>query len=330
VVLASPGSPPEQASKGEFMTQAIDGAEWQSHLRDVLRINGLAEEVMRTPRPCQIIVGSIRLHYLDWGDPSAPIMLFLHGGGQTAHTWDALCHTLSVDYRCLALDQRGHGDSEWSPVMAYSRADHVADLEEFLTAVGADDKFLLVGMSMGGLNSLTYASRHSEDLAGLVVVDVGPRLRSAGTARIRDFMVDREGFATIEEAVEYAIGFNHRRDRALLRRSLLQNLRQTADGGWTWKYDRRHLGRLGAAPDDRPRVDSELVSDLSRISCPVLVVRGGESDVFWDEDALEVATSVQNGRWVKVEGAGHTVQGDNPTALIKEINTFTREIGYVS
>jgi pimeloyl-ACP methyl ester carboxylesterase len=111
-----------------------------------------------------------------------------------------------------------------------------------------------------------------------------------------------------------ALAFNPRRDPLILRRSLMHNLRRQEDGTWVWTYDR---WRFGAMADDRHGVERRgLPEGLAEVSCPTLVVRGGESDVFHDEDAERLAADLPDGRWVKIPQAGHTVQGDNPKDLI--------------
>ena len=120
---------------------------------------------LRTPRRLpddhQSIIGAMRFHYLDWSGTGTPIV-FLHGGGLTAHTWDCVAAMLRDRFRCVALDQRGHGDSEWSPVVDYRIASHVGDIEGFIDAMRLE-RPILVGQSMGGLNSIAYAIRHSDE-----------------------------------------------------------------------------------------------------------------------------------------------------------------------
>src|SRR5436309_2893817 len=160
----------------------------------------------------------MRFHYLDWGTPGRPSMLFLHGGGLNAHTWDLVCAALRTERHCLALDQRGHGDSEWSPEMDYATESHVADLDAFVDRLGFD-RFVLVGMSLGGANALAWAGGHSQRLAGLVLVDVGPEVRQAGVRKIAAFTSEATPLDSVEDFVTRALAFNPRRDAVLLRRS---------------------------------------------------------------------------------------------------------------
>lgn len=275
------------------------------------------------PRDGTLQGAGLRLHYLDWGGAGSRALLFLHGGGLTAHTWDAVCGALREDHRCVALDLRGHGDSEWSADGAYALDDHAADVAATLEHLGLG-RFVLVGMSLGGANALAWAAQHSRRLAGLVLVDVGPETRSEGVRKIQAFTSETTPLASVDEFIERALAFNPRRNRELLRRSLLHNLRRMPDGRWMWKYDQRHRGTVDPGAYERRR---DLLWDaVAKVQCPTLVVRGAQSDVFHDEDAERLAAALARGRWVRVENAGHTVQGDNPAGLLTELRAFLGEL----
>lgn len=299
----------------------------QSHLAAAALKAGVEYDVLRHPVASNVVANGIRLHFLDWGDAvtrdTPPALVFLHGGLLTAHTWDLVCLALSGQYWCLALDQRGHGDSDWSPTLDYSRDAFAADVFAFLEELDISE-VILVGMSMGALNGIRVAARDRERLRGLILIDAGPRLRTGGAERISNFALDRKTFQSLDEAVEYAMEFNPRRDPGLLKTSLLHNLRRLADGSWTWKYDRRHFPSAATpAPSSEGVMEyPDLFDDLSDIACPTLVVRGAESDVFLDEDAEELTTRISQAERVNVSGAGHTVQGDNPAALVAVIGRF--------
>ncbi len=290
--------------------------------RTALEIADLHPDAVRLPDDHQVIIGALRFHYLDWGGSGAPI-LFLHGGGINAHTWDCVAVMLRERYRCIALDQRGHGDSEWSPVVDYRIAAHVGDIEGFVTAMGLE-RPIVVGQSMGGLNTIAYASRHSDTMRAMVIVDVAPEVSASGAERIRAFSSTPE-LDSAQEFLERAVKFNPLRDPGVLRRSLYYNLRETPAGKWTFKHDQRRRSEdaMRSFTEDRER----LVSELSRIKCPTLVVRGALSDVLTDDAAEKFARSLPDGRWVRVEKSGHNVQGDNPRALLDAMLTFFSQAG---
>ncbi len=243
------------------------------------------------PQSREFHLGRMRFHYLDWGNKDRPTIVFLHGGALTAHTWDLVCLALRDDFHCVALDQRGHLD-----------------------------KFILVGMSLGAINSLAFAAAHPERLSHLVIIDAGPEMRRPGSSRIRDFVTQVQETVTVEAIIEKALEFNPRRDPKILRRSLMHNLRQQPDGTWKWKYDTQ---RFKALDHEKHRAErAKLADGLARIACPALVVRGGESDVFHEEDGIRLAQRLPKGKFVTVPKAGHTVQGDNPKDLVAELRRF--------
>ena len=297
--------------------------EFREHLTAASATAGLTLPEVVLPTPHHVVLRGMRFHYLDWGTRGQPPILFLHGGGLNAHTWDLVCASLRTERHCLALDQRGHGDSEWSPEMDYAIESHAADLDAFVDRLGLE-RFVLVGMSLGGINALAWAASHSRKLAGLAIVDVGPEVRQAGVRKIAAFTSEATPLDSVEDFVAKALSFNPRRDATLLRRSLLHNLRRMPDGKWMWKYDQRHRGRFDQAAYERRR--QLLWSAVTKVACPTLVVRGAESDVFHDEDAERLARALPDGRWVKVEGAGHTVQGDNPAGLLVVLREFLGEV----
>jgi len=298
--------------------------EFRKHMELSAATAGIALPEIVLPDEKQVLLRRMRFHYLDWGIPGRPPMVFLHGGGLNAHTWDLVCASLRGERHCVALDQRGHGDSEWSPEMDYSTESQVGDLEAFVETLGLD-RFVLVGMSLGGANALAWSARHSRRLAGLVLVDVGPETRAAGVRKIQAFTSEATPLDSVDQFIDRALSFNPRRNRELLRRSLLHNLRQMPDGRFMWKYDQRHRGKVD--PDAQARRRDLLWSAVDAVECPTLVVRGAQSDVFHDEDAERMTARLRQGRWVRVEGAGHTVQGDNPAGLLVVLRQFLDEIG---
>jgi len=274
----------------------------------------------RPPRPMashHIVLRGMRFHYLAWGAPDAPPLLFLHGGGQTCHTWELVCDALADRYHCLALDQRGHGDSEWSYEGDYSPPAQSGDIAAFIDALGLAQP-VIVGMSMGCLNGLYTAISQPEAVSALVAIDAGPWINIAGAGPIHDFMRTVTTLDQLADFVAAALRFNPRRDERLLRRSLLHNLRRCADGRLMWKTDLRHQRDLAAIAG----WITPLRDRVGDVRCPVLVVRGGNSAVMSDDDAARFAAAVPDGRWVRIDNAGHAVQGDQPKALIAVLEDF--------
>ena len=293
------------------------------HLKMTADYAGLNLPDLVLPQSHHIVVHRIRLHYLDWGTEDRPAIVFLHGGGLNAHTWDVVCLMLRPHHHCVALDQRGHGDSEWEPTADYSFDSQIRDIEGLVERLGLQ-RPVLVGHSMGGFAAMGYAMRHAATMAGLVLVDVGPELSMDGAQRIREFVSKDRVLDSVDEFVQRAMAFNPMRNPALLRRSLLHNLRQLPNGKWTWKHDpNRHSADFAVEREKRSR---QIVDEIHRISCPTLVLRGERSDVFTDDNASKFANALPNGRWLRVPNAGHTIQGDNPRGLLDVLEPFIREV----
>ncbi|MGH7093349.1 MAG: alpha/beta fold hydrolase, partial [Stellaceae bacterium] len=256
---------------------SLSPEEYREHLAATSVRAGFSFDGVALPQSHEFHLGRMRFHYLDWGNKQLPTIVFLHGGALNAHTWDLVCLALRDEYHCVALDQRGHGDSDWSTEADYSMDAQLSDTKGFVDHLGLD-KFILVGMSLGAINSLAFAVNHPERLSALVIIDAGPEMRRPGSSRIRDFVNGVADTVTIEAIIEKALEFNPRRDPVILRRSLMHALRQQPDGTWRWKYDRR---RFQVLDQEKHRAERGALADgLSRIACPTLIVRGGESDVF--------------------------------------------------
>jgi len=296
-------------------------ADWQAYFSALARHAGIDAAGITPPQIRFMRIGSLRFRYLDWGREDAPALVLLHGGGQCAHTWDAFCLLASPRYRCLVLDQRGSGDSEWPADAAYAIEDHAADVAAFIERMGLE-RPLLVGMSMGGVNATAYAARHPDRLRGLVSIDVGPEMQVEPVRRLMTSMGAMWTFASIEEAARKLANMGARRDLALLHRTLAFNMRQQDDGRWIWKFDPRPLFGISVEELLGPR--RKLWSVLDRITCPALVVRGGESEVFSAADAEAFARRLPQGQLAVVPNARHSVQTDNPRGLADVVLAFDR------
>ena len=299
------------------MTLSAD--EYRDHLETTAVRAGFAFGGVVLPSEHDVNVGKLRFRYLDWGTKGLRPILFLHGGALTAHTWDLCCLALRDEFHCIALDQRGHGDTDWAPDADYSIGAQREDIRGFADRLGLD-RFVLVGQSMGAINGLAFAVTHPERLSALVMIDAGPEVRRRGSSRIREFVNGGAKPETLEEIIERALAFNPRRDPQILRRSLMHNLRRQPDGSWSWKYDRSRFQRLDH--DTHLAERRRLADNLAKVTCPALVIRGAESDVFHQDDAERLAKNFPDGRQITIAQAGHTVQGDNPKDLVAALREF--------
>jgi len=270
---------------------------------------------MSAPRDATAIVGGLRLHYLDWGTAGLAPLVCLHGITQTAHSWDEVAPALARHHHVRALDQRGHGDSTWAADGDYGIETQSRDVEEFLrTAIGGPA--ILVALSMGGLNAMTLAARTPAMVRALVVVDIAPQVERKGVEHIRQFVTANDELDSFEDFVARAHAFNPRRSLDNIRERLRHNLRRLESGRWTWKYDPA-LRNPGRAAGDI----STLWDRLTAIRCPVLIVRGEESDILAPETAARLATLV-HAEVRTVPGAGHSVMGDNPSGFLAAVEPF--------
>jgi esterase len=297
----------------------LSAEEYHDHLTTTAARAGFSFAEVVLPEERRVAANGLSFRYLDWGTQRQRPILFLHGGALTAHTWDLCCLALRGDYHCMALDQRGHGDSDWAPDADYSISAQREDVKGFTEAIGLD-QFVLVGMSMGAINGLAYAITYPETLSALVLIDAGPDVRRRGSSRIRDFVNGGAKPESLDAIIERALAFNPRRDPLILRRSLMHNLRRQEDGNWVWKYDRRRFQEMGG--DQHAAERRGLGDGLAKVTCPTLVVRGAESDVFHEEDGERLAQRLPDGRFITIPRAGHTVQGDNPKDLAAALHDF--------
>ena len=283
-------------------------------LHDAARQVGVPFNVENEPEDKQVKANGLNLHYLEWGDADKPTILMLHGIQQQAHSWDFISLPLSTDYRIIAVDQRGHGDSDWSPDGDYSTDAYVRDVDSLVGELGLKD-FHLVGHSMGGRNSLAWASLHPGALKSLTIVDTGPETQRRGSDRIQRFRELPDELDTLEEFAQRVMEYTGRTREQTLG-ALKYSIRQRDDGKWTWKYDKVIRVR-GFRP---PAWTSEqLWEGWRKIDCPALVVRGARSDIFAEETMQRMASEHHDCTTVTVSNAGHLVQGDNPPEFLAAV-----------
>jgi len=248
------------------------------------------------------------------GDPEAPSVLFLHGGGQTRHSWGATAELLARRGRyTLALDLRGHGESDWSAQRRYAVSDFAADMFEVIATLAQPP--VVVGASLGGLAALLgVGEAHEPRVRGVVLVDVSTSLDQAGTQRIKDWMLSRpDGFASLDEVADAVAEYTRNRTRRRNLEGLEKNVRLGPDGRYRWHWD-PHFMSTGHGPgeaSDRER----LLRAAGRLRVPALLVRGQQSDVISPEHAREFLLAAPDAEFVDVAGAGHMVAGDRNDAF---------------
>lgn len=271
----------------------------------------------------------LSLHLLEWSQEGVPFLL-LHGFGNEAHIWDDFAPAVAPHYRTLALDHRGHGDSDWDPERRYDHDTLVRDIEAVSQALGIE-RLVLVGHSLGGRIATLFAGRHPERMAGLVLVDIGPEVDARGAIRIR-MEIESNPMPTYESVEEYAralsLAYPAGRADALMRMAR-HGLRRRDDGRFELKIDpalRGMAGRGETEEDAAERARSAIAARweaLKRISCPTLVVRGAASDVLSPDTADRMVEEVlPNASLSVVPQAGHSVMTDNPDGFRDAVTAF--------
>ncbi len=259
-----------------------------------------------------IRVGDLNLHYLEWGEAGAPPVIMVHGLSGNAHNFDNLAPHFAPRYHVISVDVRGRGDSDWAADANYSNDAYIADLEGLRQALGFE-RVSLVGTSLGGRISMTYAGTYPDRVERTVLNDIGPEIDPRGGARIAN--TTREAvtsFETMEEVIawhcEQRAGFSSLSDadQRAVAGFAVKNL---PNGGYTWKMD-------PAVRTDPRRPDPETSWTLAQqIPGPVLLVRGGISDLLSPETAQRMVAEMQDCRMVTVPGVGHAPTLAEPEAL---------------
>ncbi|ORJ63185.1 alpha/beta fold hydrolase [Mycobacterium simiae] len=271
--------------------------------------------------------GGIGLVADEWNRDAAPAdrptILMLHGGGQNRFSWKNTGQFLADEgYHVIALDSRGHGDSDRAPDADYAIETLQADVLHVLRAIGRP--VVLIGASMGGLTGILVAESAGPDtVTGLVLVDVVPRYEKNGSARIRDFMLTNvHGFASLEEAADAVSAYLPHRSKPRSPEGLKKNLR-LRDGRWYWHWDPAFM----TAPGDDPELRTDnFERAASQLRIPILLIRGKLSDVVSPEGVQHFLDTVPRAEFVELSHAGHTAAGDDNDAFTDAVVDFVRRL----
>jgi pimeloyl-ACP methyl ester carboxylesterase len=286
-----------ESSYDEFSLFHENIDEWSLHV-----------EVPPVQRFFIAVDGLRQLSGLRWG-VGEPEFVLVHGGAQNAHTFDTVA--LALQRPLIALDLPGHGHSDPSPYGSSAISSHARDIARALEQL-TSAPVTLVGMSLGGLTSILVASERPDLVRTLVLIDITPGVNADKARHITNFVNGPATFDNFEELLARTIEHNPTRSVTSLRRGILHNAIQRSDGTWVWRHQQH-----GPAPLAAPPV-SDLWDTLGSLTMPVTLVRGmARGSVVDDEDVAEVLSRLPGANIISVEGAGHSVQGDQPVELAR-------------
>ena len=260
-----------------------------------------------------LTVNGMRFHVLDWGGEGRTPLLLLHGFTGHAHAWDTLSIALQPHFRVLALDQRGHGESD--PADTYGAITAFDDISGVVAQLGLGS-MVLVGLSMGGRNAIYFTSKRPDSVQKLVIVDIGPVI-SARAAQAPAGPPEPETWGSIEEAAQHLFRGNPFPGIHYYRWVAMHSLKARADGALVW-------GWHPSIKERRTQPDVDWWAVLRSIPVETLVLRGEHSPILDRDVAEKMARELPKGRFVEIPRAVHTLHEDNPEAVLAALREFLR------
>ena len=270
--------------------------------------------------------GDIKIAADVWGSNNQELVILLHGGGQTRHAWGETGKKLAeAGYHSVALDLRGHGDSEWDADGDYSIRAYKDDLVSVINEIGRPAR--LVGASLGGMASLALAGDeiNSNLCTALIMVDIGIYPDPVGSDRIVSFMLSGEqGFDSLEDAAKSISDYLPHRKQPKDPEGLKKNLRLKDDGRYYWHWDPRFIRRRPGSRD-RGYFDLQLKA-AEKVTIPALLIRGALSDVVTMEDVDYFLSVISHAKFVEIEKAAHMIAGDRNDIFAEETIKFLKSL----
>ena len=270
--------------------------------------------------------GDIKIAADVWGSDNQDLVILLHGGGQTRHAWGDTGKKLAeAGYHSVALDLRGHGDSEWHADGDYSIRAYKDDLVSIINEIGKPAR--LVGASLGGMASLVLAGDeiNSDLCTALIMVDIGIYPDPVGSDRIVSFMLSGEkGFDSLENVAKSISDYLPHRKKPKDLEGLKKNLRLKSDGRYYWHWDPRFIRRRPGSRDRR-YFDLQLKA-AEKVTIPTLLIRGALSDVVTMEDVDYFLSVISHAKFVEIENAAHMIAGDRNDIFAEEAIKFLKSL----
>jgi esterase len=289
---------------------------------------------MSTNRPRDEIVeiNDLNFHIREWGDSKTKqAVILLHGYAETMAVWDDVAMDLAREFRVIAIDQRGHGETGLAPDHDYSRNSQMEDLELVVEHLGLR-QVTLVGHAMGGANAICYAAEHPEAVTALIVVETAPEVLRSGIEGLRRLLATQEEFSSIDEAIETFREFMPYATHEQLERRVRASLAEGDSGSYVWSFDPVFRDPLARPPDPDPgqRRLADLWDCADRVQCPTMIVRGAETDMLTPEAIQRIHRRIVGSRVSLIEDAGHNVPTDQPANLALNIREFLQSLAGIA
>lgn len=265
-----------------------------------------------------------------YGKEGVPVLL-LHGGGQTRHSWGGTAqHIADAGMRAYCLDQRGHSDSEWVET-GYSFHDFGRDVVAVAQQIQEEtgQAPIAIGASLGGLASIMAEGALSPgSLSGIILVDITPRLDKGGVNKVISFMARNasEGFESVEDAAAVIAEYLPHRPPPKSLKGLAKNLRMKSDGRFYWHWDPKFIDQRHLDDRHAAAMQNALEDAARKLALPVLLVRGGSSELVNEAHVDEFMQMVPHAEFTEVKAAGHMVAGDKNDMFTSSIMPFLSSI----
>lgn len=295
-------------------------------------VRGMAGTMHDTGPTSQTFISQrLRLNYLDWGGRGKPPLVLVHGGRDHARSWDWTAEALREDYHVIAMDHRGHGDSDWVSDGVYSAGDMVYDLAQLVHQLGVGP-VRMVAHSMGGNVALRYAGAFPDMVTKLVAIEglgPSPEYRAKQRAvpypeRLAEWIEKKRKAAgrtprkyeSIEAAFARMIEENAYLTEEQARHLTVHGVNRNEDGTYSWKFD----PHLNVWPVED--IGDEFVEALwAAITSPTLLLYGADS---WASNPAKDGriAHFSTASVIEFEKAGHWLHHDQFDRFIATLRDF--------
>jgi pimeloyl-ACP methyl ester carboxylesterase len=275
-----------------------------------------------------IQVNRLQLHYREWGNTKDKhALIFLHGFAATSRIWNEVAEELAKDFRVIALDQRGHGQSDIDPDHDYSRTSQVDDIHTIIELLELET-VTLIGHSMGGANAICYAADRPDIVSALVLVETAGDMLRSGVERLKRLLKSGDEFNSLSEAANALYEYQSYAAPDQIHRRALATFTETPDGTWIWNFDNSFRNPTIRPPDPDPgqRRLADLGESAEKVVCPVMIVRGGKTDMYTPESVQRLSRRMANARISLIEEVGHHIPTDDPGTLSLNIREFLQSL----